>query len=39
MASVGHFVTVLGVAFFFVMILDSHIERRVAIPSTLGMPR
>ncbi len=39
MASVGHFVTVLGVAFFFVMLLDSHIERRVAIPSTLGMPR
>lgn len=39
MASVGHFVTLMGVVFFFLMILDSHIERRVAIPSTLGMPR
>ncbi len=39
MASVGHFVTLMGLIFFFLMILDSHIERRVAIPSTLGMPR
>jgi hypothetical protein len=29
----------MGLVFFFLMILDSHIEKRVAIPSTLGMPR
>ena len=39
MASTGHFVTMMGLVFFFLMILDSHIERRVAVPSTLGMPR
>jgi len=39
MASTGHLVTLMGLVFFFFMILDSHIERRVAIPSTLGMPR
>jgi len=39
MASTGHFVTMMGLVFFFLMILDSHIERRVVIPSTLGMPR
>jgi hypothetical protein len=39
MASAGHFVTLMGLVFFFLMILDSHIEKRVAIPSTLGMPR
>nr|YP_010632213.1 cytochrome c oxidase subunit 1 [Cryptocaryon irritans]WBP62329.1 cytochrome c oxidase subunit 1 [Cryptocaryon irritans] len=39
MASVGHFVTLMGVIFFFIMILDSHIERRTVISSTLGLPR
>jgi heme/copper-type cytochrome/quinol oxidase subunit 1 len=39
MASVGHFVTLTGLLFFFFMMLDSHIERKIAIPSTLGMPR
>ena len=39
MASVGHFVTLMGVFFFFLMLLDSHIERRVSIPNTLGLPR
>ena len=39
MASVGHFTTMIGVIFFFFMLLDSHIERRVAIYSTLGIPR
>lgn len=39
MASVGHFVTLVGVFFFFCMLLDSHIERRVAVHSTLGIPR
>jgi hypothetical protein len=39
MASTGHFITVLGVSFFFIMLLDSHLERRVAVYSTLGVPR
>lgn len=39
MATAGHLVTLVGVMFFFFMILDSHIERRVATPTTLGIPR
>lgn len=39
MASVGHFITLLGVVFFFLMLIDSHVEKRLAIPSTLGLPR
>jgi len=39
MASVGHLITMLGIIFFFLMLLDSHIERRVAVYSTLGIPR
>ena len=39
MASVGHLVTMIGILFFFIMLLDSHIERRVAVYSTLGVPR
>lgn len=39
MASVGHFITLLGVVFFFLMLIDSHVEKRAAIPSTLGLPR
>jgi len=39
MASVGHLTTLIGVIFFFFMLLDSHIEKRVAVHSTLGMPR
>jgi len=39
MASVGHLTTLIGVIFFFLMLLDSHIEKRVAVHSTLGMPR
>lgn len=39
MASVGHFTTLIGVIFFFIMLLDSHIERRVVVHSTLGIPR
>jgi heme/copper-type cytochrome/quinol oxidase subunit 1 len=39
MASVGHLTTLLGVLFFFLMLLDSHIERRIAVHSTLGIPR
>jgi heme/copper-type cytochrome/quinol oxidase subunit 1 len=39
MASVGHFTTMIGVFFFFLMLLDSHFERRVVVYSTLGIPR
>lgn len=39
MSTAGHFVTLVGVFFFFLMLLDSHIERRVATPLTLGIPR
>jgi hypothetical protein len=39
MASVGHFITLIGVIFFFFMLIDSAIERRVATYSTLGIPR
>jgi heme/copper-type cytochrome/quinol oxidase subunit 1 len=39
MASVGHFTTLVGIVFFFFMLLDSHVERRVAVHSTLGLPR
>lgn len=39
MASCGHLITLVGVLFFFLMILDSHIERRVSVSSTLGLPR
>jgi len=39
MASVGHFVTLVGVFFFFLMMLDSHIEKKVATPISLGIPR
>ena len=39
MASTGHMITLVGIVFFFFMILDSHIEKRVAVYSTLGLPR
>lgn len=39
MSTAGHFVGLIGVVFFFLMLLDSHIERRVATPSNLGIPR
>jgi hypothetical protein len=39
MASVGHFVVLVSLAFFFITILDSHVERRIAIHNTLGLPR
>ena len=39
MSTAGHFITLIGVSFFFLMILDSHIERKVATPITLGLPR
>lgn len=39
MASVGHFITLVSIIFFFCMLLDSHIERRIATHSSLGIPR
>lgn len=39
MATVGHITTMVSAVFFFLMLLDSHIERRVAVHSILGVPR
>lgn len=39
MATVGHLTTMISVVFFFLMLLDSHIERRVAVHNNLGVPR
>jgi heme/copper-type cytochrome/quinol oxidase subunit 1 len=39
MSTSGHFVTLAGVIFFFCMLFDSHLEKRVAIPTNLGIPR
>ena len=39
MSTTGHFITLIGIVFFFLMLLDSHIERRISTSSTLGLPR
>lgn len=39
MASVGHFIVLVSLLFFFFMLFDSHIERKAAVHSTLGLPR
>lgn len=39
MSTAGHFITLIGLIFFFLMLLDSHLERRLATPITLGIPR
>jgi hypothetical protein len=39
MASSGHMIALVGAIFFFFMILDSHIEKKVMVYSTLGLPR
>jgi cytochrome c oxidase subunit 1 len=39
MASTGHLITCIGICFFFIMLLDSHLERRVVVYSGLGLPR
>jgi hypothetical protein len=39
MATTGHLITMMGIVFFFLMILDSHIERKVAVYTPLGNPR
>lgn len=39
MSTAGHFITLIGIFFFFLMLFDSHIENKIATPSTLGIPR
>lgn len=39
MASVGHFITLMGVIFFFFMLFDTHYEKKITASSTLGLPR
>ena len=39
MSTSGHFITLIGILFFFIMLLDSHIEKRVSIATNLGIPR
>ena len=39
MATVGHLITMLGVVFFFITILDSFIERKVPVFYCYGVPR
>ena len=39
MSTAGHFITLIGIVFFFLMMLDSHIERRIQTPLSLGIPR
>jgi heme/copper-type cytochrome/quinol oxidase subunit 1 len=39
MASVGHLITMVGVIFFFLMLIDSHYEKKATINSNLGLPR
>ena len=39
MSTSGHFITLIGIVFFFFMIFDSHIEKKLAVPSTLSIPR
>lgn len=39
MSTAGHIITLVGILFFCLMLLDSHIERRIAAPLSLGVPR
>jgi len=39
MATIGHMTTLVGIIFFFFMLVDSHYENKVATFSTLGIPR
>jgi hypothetical protein len=39
MATVGHLITLTGVIFFFLMMLDTAYERRCSTSITLGIPR
>jgi hypothetical protein len=39
MSTVGHFITLTGVIFFFLMLIDTHAEKKITASSTLGLPR
>lgn len=39
MSTAGHMITLVSLIFFFLVFLDSHIERKVLISNTLGFPR
>jgi hypothetical protein len=39
MSTTGHFIVLIGTFFFFLMVFDSHIERRASTSITLGLPR
>jgi hypothetical protein len=39
MASVGHLITIISIVFFFLMLGDSFVEKKVHIHSHLGIPR
>jgi len=39
MSTTGHFITLIGITFFYIAILDAHIEKKLATPITLGIPR
>lgn len=39
LASCGHFLTLFGISCFFFMLLDSHIDKKVVINSSLGLPK
>jgi heme/copper-type cytochrome/quinol oxidase subunit 1 len=39
MATVGHFITLVGILFFFLMLMDSYFEQRACIASNLSVPR
>lgn len=39
MSTTGHMITMLSLVFFFLVFLDSHIEQKVCIHNTLGIPR
>lgn len=39
MSTTGHFIVLIGIMFFFLMLFDSHVERRASTSTTLGLPR
>ena len=39
MSTTGHMITLVGITFFYITMIDAHIERKMAIPTTLGIPR
>lgn len=39
LSTVGHFLTLCSIVFFFLMILDSMLEKKIHIHNTLGIPR